>query len=389
MKVLNCFLDNRFGGPQRRAFAVAEKLEKHNIETVFLFNEKLRGHIPINGNKSFLLKHLQCITKKSTLMNLLLFCLFLPPNLLHIYKIIKSERIRLVHTNGLLNLLPVIAAKLSRAKVLWHLNDTITPMLIKKTFIPLVGELSDRIATAATEVRNCHFAENTKHWKKCFTLHAPVDISKFRRELVDINKVEKFRSEFNIRPATELIGTIGNINPAKGFEYFIQAAGIIKKQRPNARFIIVGAQLDTAHQYWQTLQHLVSKLNLQHCFIFTGFRENVAEILSMLDVFVLSSIFEACPIAVLEAMAMKVPVVATNVGGVSELVINTQAGLIVEPRNHQQLAKAVLNLLCKPKDDLEEMLAKAQNHVEKLFSLDIIAEKHKQIYTDLLLNPVP
>lgn len=383
MKVLNCFLDNRFGGPQRRAFAVAEKLEKHNIETVFLFNEKRRGHIPINDDKCFLLKHLQCITKKSTLMNLLLFCLFLPPNLLHIYKIIKSERISLVHTNGLLNLLPVIAAKLSRAKVLWHLNDTITPMLIKKTFIPLVGVLSDRIATAATEVRNCHFAENTKYWKKCSTLLAPVDISKFRRELMDINKIEKLRSEFNILPDTELIGTIGNINPAKGFEYFIQAAGIIKKQRPNARFIIVGAKLDTAHQYWQTLQHLVSKLNLQHCFIFTGFRENVAEILSMLDVFVLSSIFEACPIAVLEAMSMKVPVVATNVGGVSEQIINGQSGIIVKPKDPDSIVQGVLQLLNMSAIERETMVNKGRERVKKLFSLDKIADEHKNIYESI------
>ena len=75
IKILSCLLDNRFGGPQKRSYSVAEELKKYNIETVFLFNERVKGDIPIKGFKCFLLKNMQCIHIKSQFMGLIFFCL--------------------------------------------------------------------------------------------------------------------------------------------------------------------------------------------------------------------------------------------------------------------------------------------------------------------------
>ena len=90
MKILNCFLDNRFGGPQQRAWTVARELRKYNIETIFLFNEKLKGCIPIAGFKGILIKYINFISRESPVRNFFLFCLFIPFNIYKLCKVIET-----------------------------------------------------------------------------------------------------------------------------------------------------------------------------------------------------------------------------------------------------------------------------------------------------------
>lgn len=385
MKVLSCFLDNRFGGPQRRGRSVAERLRVHGIETVFLFNEKRPSHIPVKYFKGFLIQRLQMLTHKSMVLNFFLFLILLPKNLYRICTIIRAEEIDVVHTNGIMNFLPAVAAKLSGAKVIWHLNDTLTPWIIRKPFLLLVKLFSDRIALAAKAVGMLYFG-NSKMWYKSTILYAPVDVDKYHRSLVDSGAVERLKVEFGIRPNYNVIGALGNVNFAKGYEYFIRAARQIQDHNSKTKFLIVGAKLETKLNYWEELQNLVSELELKNDIVFTGFREDMTEILSMLDVFVLSSVSEACPVAVLEAMAMEVPVVATNVGGVSEQILNGQTGLIVEPRKPDKLADAVLDLLDKPRTELEKMVNIGRQRAENLFALEITVKKHKDIYEEMLSN---
>jgi len=357
----------------------------HGIETVFLFNEKRPSHIPVKYFKGFLIQRLQMLTHKSMVLNFFLFLILLPKNLYRICTIIRAEEIDVVHTNGIMNFLPAVAAKLSGAKVIWHLNDTLTPWIIRKPFLLLVKLFSDRIALAAKAVGMLYFG-NSKMWYKSTILYAPVDVDKYHRSLVDSGAVERLKVEFGIRPNYNVIGALGNVNFAKGYEYFIRAARQIQDHNSKTKFLIVGAKLETKLNYWEELQNLVSELELKNDIVFTGFREDMTEILSMLDVFVLSSVSEACPVAVLEAMAMEVPVVATNVGGVSEQILNGQTGLIVEPRKPDKLADAVLDLLDKPRTELEKMVNIGRQRAENLFALEITVKKHKDIYEEMLSN---
>lgn len=384
MKVLNCFLDNRFGGPLRRAYFVAKKLKKHNIETIFLFNEKEESQVPIRGFKCFLIKHAQCLTHESTVLNFLLFICLLPYNLYRLYRIIKTEGITIIHINGIMNILPVIPSKLTGTELVWHLNDTLTPWLLRGIFLPLVKLFTHRITIAAENVGKFYFGTKEHYWKKTTVLYAPVDIEKFKPGRMQIQTKMAFRSELGINGADYVIGTIGNINPAKGFEYFITAAKQIKEQMENTKFIIVGKRLSTAKSYCDKLQSMVSEYNLQGHLLFVGFSEDITKVLSALDIFVLSSVSEACPIVVLEAMAMKTPVVATDVGGVNEQIQNGYTGFLVPPRDPQAIAEKVLKLLATPKSELGRMTNNARRRVESIFSLGEIAEQHKNLYLQLL-----
>ncbi|MFC1514722.1 glycosyltransferase family 4 protein [Candidatus Omnitrophota bacterium] len=386
MKILNCFLDNRFGGPQRRAYGVAGKLRQHDIETVFLFNEKLKDNIPIQGFKCFLIRHIQWLTRNAPLKNLFLFCLKSPCTLYKIRKIIKSEKIDIVHTNGIINILPALAAKLSGVKVIWHLNDTMTPAMIRRLCLPSVEAFSDIIAVAANKVKEHYFGNNTRSSNRCTTLYAPVDVTIFDPHLIDSKRSAELKRALGIRENDFVVGAIGHINIQKGYEYFIAAAKLLKDKLNNVTFLIVGARLKTKEAYWQELQKLISAAGLENDIIFLDFREDIPEILSLLDVFVLSSISEACPITVLEAMAMKVPIVATDVGGVGEQIAEGQGGVMVRSRSASAIAEGVFTMLALPQQAKDEMVSQARRRSKAIFSLDIIAQRHKDAYEVLYRN---
>lgn len=385
MKILSCFLDNRFGGPQARSHLVAQELRKSNIETVFLFNQKLKGHIPIEGFDCFLLKHMQCISRTSTALNLFLFCLLLPWNIYRICKLIESEKIDVVHANGIMNVLPPLVAKLNKTKVIWYLNDTLTPLVVRKLLLPVLRLLSDKIAVAAKKVGQHYFDDIDKFWNKTVILYPPVDTFKFSSNSVDIKKVKRLKAELNIPPDRFVVGALGNINMSKGYEYFIGAAKQIEEKVKNVKFLIVGAKLDTKREYWDKLYDLALRSGLEDDIIFTGFRKDIPEVLSILDVFVLSSVTEACPNTVLEAMAMKVPIVATDVGGVSEQVVDGETAIIVRPRDSSAIASGVIDMLETPKEIKGKMIEKGRKRAENIFALGDIVEQYRRIYQQISL----
>ncbi|MBL7156543.1 MAG: glycosyltransferase family 4 protein [Candidatus Omnitrophica bacterium] len=387
MRVLNCFLDNRLGGPQVRARNVALKLQDENIDTVFLFNEKNKNYVPINDFKCFVMRYMQCITRDFTAINLFMFCIFLPRSIYKIYRIIKSEKIELLHINGITNCLPAFAGKIAGINILWHLNDTVTTGIMKKLFLPLAHALSDRIAIASEEVGRYYFSNNKRLWSRSVVLYAPVDTDKFNSDLMDERKKNSIKKELNIPREFRIIGATGNFTQAKGYEYFLKAASIIKKKEKNTKFIIIGSIKNKA-RYFQKIHKSINILGLENDIIILGFRNDVPELLSILDVFVLSSVSEACSIALLEALAMRVPVVATAVGGVREQIIAGENGIVVEPRKSDMLAQGILRILNTPKEDLKKMVNKGRERVKNIFSLDVIKEKYIHVYRSILRKTI-
>lgn len=383
MKILNCILDNRFGGPHRRSCGVAQRLRNYDIETVFLFGQKTKEAVPIDGFEYFLMKHIQCVRRKNTIFNLLMFFCLLPYNILKIRKIIRSNAIDIVHVDGSMNIVPALAAAFNGTPIVWHYNDDM-PALLKKVFRPLTAILADKIIIQGKKIGEQYLKHNTKFWNKMAFVYPGVDTNEFNADIFGSREKKRVRAEFDVPQGYYLVGTIGNINSFKGHSYFIKSAKKIKDEIKDVKFLIVGSKLDTASAYWNKLQELVSELGLEDDVIFTGFRSDIPEILSALDVFVLSSVREACPNVVLEAMAMRVPVVATDVGAVSEQVINGQTGILVQARNPTAIANAVLAYLRKPKEEIEEMLSKAQKRIDSTFSLSKITEQQKKIYEALL-----
>ncbi|MBI4721043.1 MAG: glycosyltransferase [Chitinivibrionia bacterium] len=140
-----------------------------------------------------------------------------------------------------------------------------------------------------------------------------------------------------------VIGTIGALVPNKGQEDFIAAARNIADQRADARFVIVGEGPTR-----ERLQSLVHELGLEERVQFTGFREDSLVILSTFDCFVISSYLEGLCTSIMDAQVMGIPVVATNAGGIPDLVEDGRTGLLVPPAHPADLARAVARMLSEP-----------------------------------------
>lgn len=148
------------------------------------------------------------------------------------------------------------------------------------------------------------------------------------------------RSALGLPPEAPVLAVVGMFHPDKGIEFLLQALALIRPRAPAARLLVVGDGVERP-----ALEALAHELGLGDVVRFLGVRSDVAALLAASDVYVHPSLSEALPTSVLEAMAVGVPVVATDVGGVSEIVAHGQTGLLVPAGRPDRLAEAMLQLM--------------------------------------------
>jgi glycosyltransferase involved in cell wall biosynthesis len=382
LRVLYCILDNRFGGPHRLAETVARRLREYAIETVFLTGHKGGETWRPDGFASYACKHIQCFRRQAPLLNFLVFSVLFPYTLWRLCRIIRSNEIDIVHVDGATNFVPALAARLTGRPIVWLYNDYL-PRPLRPVLMPLITRLSSTFVVQGECLKRQYTVGNPKLRDKTVVLYSCTDTGRFAPDGRNAELRERARRQLGVPADCRLIGAIRNVNPLKGIAYFVEAAGRIRKQVPSARFVVAGRRLDTDAGYWNHVQRLTEQLGLKQDIVFTGFCEDVPAMLSALDVFVLPSIQESCPVALLEAMAMKVPVVATDVGSVCEMVNSGRTGFVVPPGDAVAIAEAVLAVLAKPRDEVRNMVEQARKTVEQRFAVDTIARQHKDVYERL------
>jgi glycosyltransferase involved in cell wall biosynthesis len=185
-----------------------------------------------------------------------------------------------------------------------------------------------------------------------------------------------FRQEGGFSTETPLVGIIGRLVPIKNHELFLAAASRVSQARPEVRFAIVGDGEQRA-----ALEALVEQLGLADRVWFAGWRDDLPHIYADLDALVISSNNEGTPVSIIEAMAARVPVVATEVGGVPDLLRDGQLGTLVPPEDAEALAEAILATLSAP---LQPRLAEAQEWALARYEADRLIADMRQLYGDLL-----
>lgn len=155
------------------------------------------------------------------------------------------------------------------------------------------------------------------------------------------------REELGIGNGIKVIGMVARVSPQKDYSTLTKAAARVVATHPRVRFLIVGdyAQEEVHRRHYEEVKHMLAINNLTPYFIFTGFRREVARLVSAMDIFVLSTHLEGLPLVLLEAMAQAKPVVATAVGGVPEIVCHNHTGLLYGPQDDAQLAEEIISLL--------------------------------------------
>ncbi len=244
-------------------------------------------------------------------------------------------------------------------------RDPLTEFKYKKT---------DAIVAVARFVKEV--LEETFPEKRVKVIYSAVDLKELQSQLSE-SKVELIKKELGGSP---LIGSFAALTPQKNIPNFIEAALILKRKFPRARFVVFGEG-----KLRKELELLVRKKHLDKDFILYGFVEDVANYMKALDLFLLPSDNEGIGGSTALAMALKVPVVSTDAGGVPEVVIDRKTGLIVPKKNPKALAAAVEEVLTD--ESLREKLVKnAYQFVSENLTVDRMVRAYEEVYREVVVG---
>ena len=199
----------------------------------------------------------------------------------------------------------------------------------------------------------------------------------------------RIRSRLGIPHGARVVIMVSRLNPQKGIEDLIRAGVELSRRVPEVRFLVVGGPVlnyaADEGDYMDTLAAQASRLGIGERFLFTGMRHDVPELLQAADVAVLPSLSEGLPNSVIEAMASGLPVVATAVGGIPELISHGRSGLLVPPGDIAALNHALAMVLDDPR--LAERLgAAARLRIQAGFSFEKMCLETEALYRAVLLE---
>jgi len=374
IKVLHIFAGVGVGGGEQYLLLLADKLDKNRYEVLFVstkqekFLEEARR------------RDLEVLTvDMDSHLNPLTF--------LKIRSFIFKKKISIVHTHGAgASLYGRVAAKWAKVPVILttvhnSLYDYPINKLKKCIYIfvdKLTAHFCDKIICVSNAIASDLISRTKIKPEKILTVHNGIDYENFK----NVGDNSYLFREFNIDLEDRKIGIIGRLTHQKGHIYFLKAVSELIKEFPDIKCFIVGDgdlkdELIKTAKTWGILPNC----------IFTGNRRDVTQILSILDVFVLSSVSEGFPIVLLEAMAAGCPVVSSNVGGVPELIEDGINGVLVPSQNHESLVRAISDLL-KSKNKRQDMGAAARRIVEEKFNAGKMVNKVQEIYDNLIKEKI-
>lgn len=374
-KVLHIITELVVGGAQDNTLLMVEKHNKKRFKVMLASSSggELEDRVKNSQAKVVFFKYLQ------REINIYKDCLAF----IEIFKHIKKNKYDIVHTHSSkAGILGRLAAKLAGVPIIIHtihsfpFHDYMSS--VRRRFYIFLEKLAaiftDKLITVSNLNKNKAIKCGIANPSKFVTVYSGIDLHKFN---VNIDIKGKKR-ELNIPLDIPIVGMIGRLSPQKAPQYFIKAAAQVAKIIPEAKFLLVGDGI-----LRKELENLANELHASPSIIFMGTRSDVPEILSLLDVFALSSLWEGLGRALTEAMIMGIPVVATDVDGVPELVKNGETGLLVPPKNSSALAQAIITLL-KDRKRAKEMGEAARKRVVPIFSAELMVKKIEDIYEEFI-----
>ncbi len=292
---------------------------------------------------------------------------------------LRQERADIVHCWGVsAGVWGRAASVLSRVPVrLVHVQNTYYDLSRRDRFKErFLSMFTERIIACSEAVRTCLVDFIGIKGHRIETVHNSVDVRKFRR----IHDTRRVRAEFNLAEEDTVVGNVSRLVPVKGHHCLLAASVNVLRKFPDIKFLVVGDGPLKKDIEAAASEDPVMRRN----FIFTGYREDIPRLLSVMDVFVHpSGMREGLPLAVAEAMACGIPVVAGDVGGTSEIVKHGETGLLVPPGDIHALADSIVFLVENP-EKARRMGMKGRKSVEERFSSGLMVNKIENLYDRLM-----
>lgn len=305
-------------------------------------------------------------------------------SLISLYRFFRDEKFDIVHTHtAKAGFIGRLAAKMAGVPVIVHtphghnIYGYFGPFMSRIAIIleKLVARFTDTIVALTALERDDYVRLGVAPYGRFEIVRSGIEMGP--RGPHEVSGAEVRRS-FGISEDETVVGMIGRLEPVKGPGHFVEAGKALCALFPRTRFLLVGEGSMRSE-----LEGSVRKSEAPDRFIFTGWREDVARILPALDIFVLPSLNEAVGIAIIEAQAAGLPVVATNVGGIPEIVEDGATGILVSAGDPAKLADAI-GLLISDRDLRLKMGAAGISRARDKFGSDDMVKAYEALYGRLL-----
>ncbi|MCM8782814.1 MAG: glycosyltransferase family 4 protein [Candidatus Omnitrophica bacterium] len=363
------------GGAQKQLLELIRNLDK----------EKYRVHL-FTAKKALLIKEAESIKDLALIKSRYLERTINPFKdtlaFIELYFFIRKNRFQIVHTHSSkAGILGRLAAKVAGVKNIIHTVHgwsfhRYQNKIIYRLFLYL--ERMTALFTTKIIVVSNYDREKGLEYKigtpdKYVLINYGIDYSEFKRK-----PNLELKDQLRINRASPVIGMIACFKPQKGIFDFVKVAQRVSFSFPEVRFILVGDGVLRAK-----IEKFIQKLNLEKRIILLGWRRDIPNILSIIDVFVLTSLWEGMPISVLEAKVSEKPVVVTDTGGVSEIIKDSIDGFLVPCGNIDLISEKILILL-KDKELRESMGKKAWVSLNHKFSLISMMKEIEHLYSQII-----
>ena len=306
--------------------------------------------------------------KTSNPFKLLLFVWNILKCSISLCRIIKKHRIGVIYANtSKANIYAIIVKIFTGKKIVWHVRDNLKLTPLNRLFI----RYSDVIVTVSE-----HIAEQVdSNCGKVHVIYGGVDTKQWSPEM---KPDFSLREELGLTEETLIVAQVGQLTRWKNHSDFIKAANIIGKEHSNVHFLLIGSDLSEREaDYRKELEELVT----DECISFLGHRKDIEKVLVQIDILVHPSINEPFGRVLVEAMALKKPVVAYNCGGPKEIITDGKTGYLVEQYNFKELAVRILYLMEK-ETIRAEMGEIARRKVIKEFNINKNIKGMEKLFTD-------
>jgi glycosyltransferase involved in cell wall biosynthesis len=357
MRIVQLLPELNEGGVERGVIELNREYVKLGIESYVISNGgKLSNQIALNGGNymKFDVCSKNIFTSFSRINNLKKILKDIKPDIIHVrsrvpawlvYFANKSLKIKVVSTVHGFNSVSFYSKIMTKADSVICVSNSIKEYIQKHYNTP----------------------EN-----KITVIPRGIDLELFNPENIDDKFIKDFKEKFNLDNKF-IVSSIGRITQLKDYETFIKAIKIIKKEMPNIVALIVGGVRSDKEDYLNSLKNLIKELNLEDNIIFTGSQSKIEQIYALSDVVVSSSKKpESFGRAVAESIAMNTPVVASNHGGVKDIIIENENGFFFEVGNEKELANNILKS--------KNLSFDGYNYISKNFSLGNMVEKTLEVY---------
>ncbi len=300
----------------------------------------------------------------------------------------RARGAQIVHANSLkADLIAALAARLCGVPVIWHVRDRIAedylPPLAARAFRLLCRILPTFVIVNSNATLQTLELPRQRRARVIYNgvVHDGLPPEEF--DEVPVPDRPDLLSSDNAQP---LIGLVGRISPWKGQDIFLRAAAQVGQKFPGARFQIIGAPLFGEEDYEREVRALCTELKLDGRVEWTGFRRDVPQLVANLDLLVhASKTGEPFGQVVVEAMMAGKPVVATNGGGIPEIVLDGETGILVPMNDADSMARAILEVLDDPQR-ARKMGERGQKRAREHFSINRTGNKISRVYDHLLLH---